>query len=57
MVKVCEQVIGRELDGPHDGRALANLSEVEAIKLLDTLEGIDNRAALNERLTAPGGAE
>jgi phage recombination protein Bet len=47
-IKVCEEVIGRELDGPHDGRALANLSEAEAIKLLDTLEGIESRAALDE---------
>ena len=53
MVKVCEQVIGRELDGPVDGRALANLSEAEAVKLLDTLEGIEDRAALNERMAPP----
>jgi len=45
-VSICGQIVGRELDGPHDGHALANLSEVEAIKLLDTLEGIEDLAAL-----------
>jgi hypothetical protein len=50
MVRVCEQILGRELAGPADGRALANLSEVEAINLLDTLEGIDSRAELDELL-------
>ena len=43
---ICGQIAGRELTGPHDGRALANLSEIEAIKLLDTLEGVDDRDTL-----------
>ena len=57
MVKVCEQVVGRELDGPHDGRALANLSEAEVIKLLDTLEGVENRAALDTMLAPSAGQD
>jgi hypothetical protein len=50
VASICGQIAGRELTGPHDGRALANLSEIEAIKLLDTLEGIEDRAALDEML-------
>jgi hypothetical protein len=43
---VSEQIIGRELTGPRDGRAYANLSAQEATKLLDTLDGFGDRDAL-----------
>ena len=52
-----EQIIGRDLTGPHEGQSHANLSAVEAQKLIDTLDGITDRDKLLEYLTtpAPGG--
>jgi hypothetical protein len=52
-VGASEQIIGRDLTGPHDGHAHANLSEAEAVKLIDTLDGITDRDRLVEYLTAP----
>jgi phage recombination protein Bet len=52
-IKVSEQITGRELTGPNDGRNLGNLSAAEARKLIDTLEGIKDRAELVARLAAP----
>jgi hypothetical protein len=48
-----EQIIGRDLTGPHEGRSHANLSEKEARSLIDTLEGFNDRAQLTEYLTTP----
>jgi hypothetical protein len=53
---VSEKIIGRELTGPKDGRAHANLSADEASKLLGTLEGFDDRGALIAFLAARDGA-
>jgi hypothetical protein len=52
-VGASEQIIDRDLTGPHDGRAHHNLSEAEARKLLDTLEGIPDRGKLTEFITTP----
>jgi hypothetical protein len=35
-----EQIIGRQLTGPKDGRTSSNLSLTEASKLIDTLDGL-----------------
>ena len=43
---ISEQIIRRELSGPHKGRVHANLSAGEVIKLRDTLEGIEDFPAL-----------
>ena len=52
-VGASEQIIGRDLTGPHEGQSHANLSEAEAVKLIDTLDGITDRDRLVEYLTAP----
>jgi phage recombination protein Bet len=52
-VGASEQIIGRDLTGPNDGRSHANLSAAEARKLLDTLEGIPDRDKLIEFITTP----
>jgi phage recombination protein Bet len=54
-VGASEQIIGRDLTGPNDGRSHANLSAAEARKLLDTLEGIGSRAELVAFLETPAG--
>jgi phage recombination protein Bet len=46
IIKVSEQIAGRELTGPNDGRSHANLSAAEARKLIDTLESIGDRDEL-----------
>ena len=51
-VKISEQITGRELAGPNDGRAHANLSGAEARKLIDTLDGIGDRDDLIAYLAA-----
>jgi hypothetical protein len=51
-VKFSEQIVGRELTGPEEGRVHANLSEAEARKLIDTLDGIADQAELFGRLNA-----
>jgi hypothetical protein len=53
-VKISEQITGRELTGPNDGRAHANLSAAEARKLIDTLDGIGDRDDLIAHLAGPG---
>jgi hypothetical protein len=50
-----EQILGRDLTGPNDGRAHSNLSEHEARLLIDALEGFKDRAQLTEYLTTPAG--
>jgi hypothetical protein len=55
-IGISEQIIGRELTGPRDGRTHGNLSAHEATKLLDTLEGYENRAALIAALADRGDA-
>ena len=45
-IKISEQIVGRELTGPNDGRGLPNLSAAEARKLFDTLDGIARRSDL-----------
>jgi len=52
-VGASEQIIGRDLTGPSEGRAHANLSEREARKLIDTLEGFQDRDQLVAFLTTP----
>jgi hypothetical protein len=41
MLSASEQIIGRELTGPHDGRTHKNLTDGEARKLRDTLDSFD----------------
>jgi hypothetical protein len=50
-----EQILGRDLTGPYEGRAHSNLSEHEATLLIDTLDGFKDRAQLTEFLTTPAG--
>jgi recombination protein RecT len=52
-VGASEQIIGRDLTGPHDGQSHANLSAAEARKLIDTLDSITDRDRLVEYLTTP----
>src|SRR5581483_3847489 len=52
-VGASEQIIGRDLTGPSEGRVHANLSEREARKLIDTLEGFQDRDQLVAFLTTP----
>jgi hypothetical protein len=49
VLRTSEKITGRELTGPRDGRVLANLSAQEAVKLIDTLAGLD-RGGLTARL-------
>jgi hypothetical protein len=53
-IKISEQIVGRELTGPNDGRGLPNLSAAEARKLFDTLDGIARRSDLIARLAESG---
>jgi phage recombination protein Bet len=46
IIRISEQIAGRELTGPNDGRSHANLSAAEARKLIDTLESIQDRDEL-----------
>ncbi|HLK00289.1 MAG TPA: hypothetical protein VKU39_10335 [Streptosporangiaceae bacterium] len=55
-VGASEQIIGRDLTGPHDGRSHANLSEREARSLIDTLGGFESRDRLVTFLTTPANA-
>jgi ERF superfamily len=51
VIATSEQLIGRPLDGPNDGRTHNNLSYNEARKLKDTLDAFgEDRGALLERL-------
>lgn len=52
VIATTEQVIGRDLDGPNDGRVHANLSAREARSLIGTLEGFDTRDDLIAFLVA-----
>lgn len=45
-VSLSGQIVGRRLEGPHEGVSHANLSAAEARKLIDTLDGIEDRPAL-----------
>lgn len=53
VIGATEQIIGRDLTGPRDGRSHSNLSEAEARKLIDTLESIKDREQLVAFLTTP----
>lgn len=53
-IKISEQIVGRELTGPNDGRGLPNLSAAEARKLFDTLDGIARRSDLIARMAGAG---
>jgi len=52
-----EQIVGRDLTGPHDGQLHANLSAAEAQKLIDTLEGIAGRDELIALLAEPAAGD
>ena len=51
-----EQIIGRELTGPHKGRTSKNLSQVEARKLIDTLDGLSREQLIERMALATGSA-
>src|SRR5580704_13100491 len=51
-VSISGQIAGRDLTGPEEGKAHANLSEAEARKLIDTLDAIKDQAELFGRINA-----
>lgn len=50
MLSASEQIIGRTLTGPHDGRTHNNLTKDEAVKLRDTLGQFEDRGDLLAKL-------
>lgn len=52
MILTTEQIIGRDLDGPNDGRVHANLTAREARSLIGTIEGFSSRDELVAFLVA-----
>ncbi len=53
MLAASEQIIGRTLTGPDGERTHKNLAAVEARKLHDTLDGFEDRPALETWLRSP----